>query len=74
MTTFTFDQAQALSWAQDTESPAEREEREATQAGMWDTLDTAAEWAALDQAEDEYFAWCEFVAAHHAWRGERPCE
>ena len=65
MNTTTFDQAQADSWAQDFETPAEREERELVEAGrVLDTM-TDAQLVEDADAEAEDFAYARAMAETH---------
>lgn len=64
MTTTSFDQAQHNAWAQDAETPAETEEREARAAGMWlfDAAPDSEFVADADQAACDYATYADMLA------------
>lgn len=68
MNTTTFDQAQHDAWAQDYETPAEREEREVVEAGR--VLDIMTDQALVEDADTEAEEWASAMAQEETYRSE----
>jgi hypothetical protein len=68
MTTSTFDQAQHDAWAQDFETPAEREERDLVEAGR--VLDTMTDAQLVEDADAEAEEWATAMAEADTLRTE----
>jgi hypothetical protein len=66
--TNTFDQAQESSWAQDFETPAEAEEREAVEAGR--VLDIMSDRALVEDADAEAEGLASYMAEQETLRTE----